>query len=70
MLAEESPTNKANPKIAKLWEQSVKQPNLQVYIKKGGSEANQSQPFIRIEAVFPKAVKFSNLVKTVSKIIQ
>ena len=70
MLAEESPTNKANPKIAKLWEQSVKQPNLQVYVKKGGSDLNQSQPYIRIEAVFPKAVKFSNLIKTVSKMFK
>lgn len=35
-----------------------------VWVKKGGSELSDSQPFMRLEATFPKAVKLPNLVKT------
>ena len=48
-----------------MWEsKSVKQPNLTVWLKKGGSELSSGQPFLRIEATFPKAVKMHTLVKT------
>ena len=62
----ESPHNKSKPAIAKAWESKIKSTGLQVFIKKGGSPLSDSQPFVRIEATFPRAVKMHNLIDAVS----
>lgn len=38
---------------------------MNLWIKKGGSPASDSQPYVRCETWFPKPVKMHNLLKTV-----
>jgi hypothetical protein len=54
----------SNVPNAEEWTQSVNMQNLRVNVKKSGSEANSSEPFIHLDAIWPKAVKFTNLIKT------
>lgn len=41
---------------------------MNLWIKKGGSPASDSQPYVRCETWFPKPVKMHNLLKTVSNL--
>ena len=51
----------------KRWECKSKQPNLMYYIKKGGSEVNKNQPYMRSEITFAKPFKMEKIIKCVSK---
>ena len=66
LVSEESPHN-PNKKVAKLWEEKMKEPNrITLFLKNGGSKFNDSQPFIRTESVYPKAFKLHKLIEAVS----
>ena len=66
LVSEESPHN-PNKKVAKLWEEKMKEPNrITLFLKNGGSKFNDSQPFIRTESVFPTAFNLHKLIEAVS----
>ena len=57
LLQYESASNTSNKKNAKLWESKVKQANMNLWIKKGGSPHSDSQPYVRFETMFAKPIK-------------
>ena len=62
----ESPENKKNPKIAKLWEKHLTFQGIELYIKSGGSKFCKDQPFLRTESQFNKKFKMDRLLELVS----
>ena len=66
MLAKESPKNEEDAKTAALWENHMKEPTLELHLKKGGSQFNKDQPYIRMDSTFNQKFKMDRLVKTVS----
>ena len=68
LLELESPDNKKNTKNAKLWENKLQMSGIKMYLKKGGSQASDSQPFIRTEAVFNAKYKMNKLADMVSQL--
>jgi predicted ATPase len=61
MIATESASNTESKATAKLWENRMETPNIKFFLKKGGSEFSDSQPFIRTEARFNKVFKMQKL---------
>lgn len=48
---------KEDPSSDELWQRKVNTANITYYIKKSGSDVNQTAPFLRFEMMFPKAFK-------------
>ena len=65
-LERESCENKSDPTTAKKWEEKLSTPTLKFYLKNGGSQFNDSQPFLRTNAVFNKKFKMEKIVNCVS----
>lgn len=65
-IEKESKDNKKDPKTAKLWEEKLKLPGIQMYLKKGGSHISESQPFLRTESNYKKTYKMEKLLSCVS----
>lgn len=66
MLAKENPNNESEPKTAALWENHMKETAFKLHLKKGGSQFNKDQPYIRLDTNFNHKFKMDRLVKTVS----
>ena len=47
LIAEQNPDNKENPHCARQWEEKVKTNGLKMYLKRGGSDQSESQPWLR-----------------------
>ena len=52
MIAKESPKNAEDEKTAALWENHMKEATLELHLKKGGSQFNKEQPYIRMDSTF------------------
>ena len=61
----ESSRNKEDPRTAKQWEEKSKNPGISMYLKKGGSFLNSTQPFMRTESSFNKNIKMDKLLKII-----
>ena len=69
LVKQESKSNKADPKTARLWEEKLKTTNLTMSLKKGGSELSSDQPFLRSDVTFPSKYKVDKILTTVSQSI-
>lgn len=67
-LERESSENKTDPATAKKWEEKLSTPTLKFYLKNGGSQFNDSQPFLRTNSWFNKKFKMEKIVNCVSKL--
>ena len=47
------------------WECKMKSPGLMYYIKKGGSDVNKNQPYMRTEITFAKPFKMDKIIKCI-----
>ena len=61
----ETNKNTEDPAISKKWEEKLSTPNIKFLLKKGGSQFNSSQPFLRTESTFPNKFKMEKLVNAV-----
>lgn len=50
---------------AKLWELKLNKEDVKVYIKKGGSEYNATQPYIKTEIIFNNFLQMNKIIKAV-----
>lgn len=64
-IAKESPNNEDDPKNAALWENHMKETSFQLHMKKGGSQFNKDQPYVRMDAHFPYKYKMDRLIRTI-----
>lgn len=55
-----------DPANDELWQRKLKTPNIQYYMKKGGSELDPKCPYMRFEMVFPKPYKMNKLLKVIT----
>mmetsp|Transcript_1058 Transcript_1058/g.1960 ORF Transcript_1058/g.1960 Transcript_1058/m.1960 type:complete len:190 (+) Transcript_1058:851-1420(+) len=65
ICAQESRANKEDMRTAKRWEEKIKTPGIVMYLKKGGSDQSEDQPFMRTESNFNKAFKMNKLLKVI-----
>lgn len=66
MVAHENAKNTNDPENAKLWEIKLDTPNIQFFVKNGGSQFSKDQPFLRTESKFNKMFKMNKVAKMVS----
>lgn len=69
MLAKENPNNENDRKTAALWENHMDETAFKLHLKKGGSQFNKDQPYIRLDTTFNHKFKMDRLIKTVSILV-
>lgn len=62
LFKKECKNNKNDVKNAKLWEQKLEIPGLNMYMKKGGSHLSVDQPYIRNDITFKKNYKMEKVL--------
>lgn len=65
MLAKENPNNENDRKTAALWENHMDETAFKLHLKKGGSQFNKDQPYIRLDSTFNQKFKMDRLIKTI-----
>jgi hypothetical protein len=65
LIATETNKNKDDPINAKKWNECLTTPGIKFLLKKGGSEFNASQPYLRTESTFNQKWKMEKIINCI-----